>query len=719
MRIHNGPACNKLLIWITKSLALAILYSALAASLTMAAISSSGDIAPVPPAGGGPVVGPFRIGNTDLGTMSIDGGTALTNSNTATLGETPTGVGVVTMSGLGSNWSMTSPGAPLTVGNFGIGSMSIANRAEMAVGGPVIVAAQNGSLGEISIDGTGSLMIASGGANIGQRGQALVSITDGGRILTALTIIGDEPLSDGRLVVSNPFSLYRAVSNVTVGDAGRGMMQVLGGARVENTIATIGMLPGSSGIVEVAGASSFWQNAGPLTVGDVGNGSLVVSDGGRVAIGSSPLAIGRQGGSTGKLEVRGPDSLLSAAVTQVGFSGDGTLRILNGGRVTSASANLGDNPPARANVLVEGAGSTWEVASQLFISDPGEAQLTISDGGLVRTSGPTFVAPLGRLTLAGGRLEAGASGLQNGGIVEGAGIIESAQVINVPGGRIQTGAGDQLQFTGAVNNASAINLLGGEMQFNLPVTNSAGVAAITARGGVLRFNGGMTNNGSVAVSFGTTDIFGDVNNSSSGQIVISGGSQATFYDDVVNNGAINVSGSGSIKSTAVFFGAVTGTGSFPGMGTVFLEGDLRPGASPAEVDFGGDLSLGANAHTVMEVGGAQVGSGHDQLDVAGVLAVNGALSVELIDGFAPQYGDAFDLFDFDRLIGQFDSIQLPALAADLAWRTDELYTSGTVAVVPEPGTAWLALVSCLVACFGVNRRFGRRSSCRRLLGVRA
>ncbi len=225
-----------------------------------------------------------------------------------------------------------------------------------------------------------------------------------------------------------------------------------------------------------------------------------------------------------------------------------------------------------------------------------------------------------------------------------------------------------------------------------PITNLEHTGAINVRNGILRFNAGLTNHGNVGISFGTTDVFGDINNSVSGKIVVSGGSQATFYDDVINAGVINVSGSGSVKSTAVFFGDVTGAGSYPGTGTIFFEGELHPGASPAEVEFGGDLTLGAAANTVMELGGAAVGCGHDQLDVSGLLSVDGALTVELLDGFAPSYGDAFDLFDFGGLVGQFDSIQLPALAAGLAWRTDEVYRTGTVAVVPEPGAVWLACV---------------------------
>src|SRR5688572_6430721 len=45
-----------------------------------AAISSAGDVAPSPPAVGGNVAGPLRIGNVDVGTMNIAGGTALTST---------------------------------------------------------------------------------------------------------------------------------------------------------------------------------------------------------------------------------------------------------------------------------------------------------------------------------------------------------------------------------------------------------------------------------------------------------------------------------------------------------------------------------------------------------------------------------------------------------------------------------------------------------------
>ena len=187
------------------------------------------------------------------------------------------------------------------------------------------------------------------------------------------------------------------------------LMQVLDGARVENTAGTVGNLLGSTGTAEVVGLGSLWQNSAGLTIGESGNGTLLVTDGGRVTTGGgfNLTIIGRQNSSIGQVEVRGVDSLLSAALIRVGDFGDGTLRVLDGGRVTSGLATLGDNTAARGEALVEGTGSIWEITGELIVSDPGEAHLTIADGGVVRSSAATRVNALGRITLAGGRLEAG------------------------------------------------------------------------------------------------------------------------------------------------------------------------------------------------------------------------------------------------------------------------------------------------------------------------
>ena len=385
-------------------------------STANAAITSSGDIAPVPPPAGGAVVGPLHIGNVDVATMTINtsgGPSPLTNTNSVLIGETLTGIGIVNMNGFGSDWTLVTPSADMTIGLSGAGSVNLSKLAFLSVNDDLFLAAQLNSLGEISFSGLGTIFDVGDDANIGQRGQAVIDITNGGRLVTDQNIIGDEPAGDGRVLVQGQFSLWRTTNTMTVADAGRASLQVLDGGRLETT-APLGILSaiiasqaGSTGTVEVMGDGSIWQNALGIVVGDFGNGTLTVADGGRVSIGTGAnlFVIGRQVGLTGLVEVRGRNSLLTAAFAEVGDSGDGTLRILEGGRAVTGGAFIGDNSLARGEALVDGFGSAWDVTGEINVSDPGEAHLTISNGGLVRSSLLTRVNPLGRLTLDDGRLE--------------------------------------------------------------------------------------------------------------------------------------------------------------------------------------------------------------------------------------------------------------------------------------------------------------------------
>ena len=58
-------------------------------------------------------------------------------------------------------------------------------------------------------------------------------------------------------------------------------------------------------------------------------------------------------------------------------------------------------------------------------------------------------------------------------------------------------------------------------------------------------------------------------------------------------------------------------------------------------------------------------------------------------------------YDWGKLYDTFGSLDLPALPAGLSWDTSELYSTGTVAVVPEPTV--LALL-CIGGCLLLRKR---------------
>jgi hypothetical protein len=176
---------------------------------------------------------------------------------------------------------------------------------------------------------------------------------------------------------------------------------------------------------------------------------------------------------------------------------------------------------------------------------------------------------------------------------------------------------------------------------------------------------------------GAANVLGDVTNDD-GVIISSGGGPTTFFNDVVNDNEIRT----SAGSFTVFFGSVTGAGTFTGTGTVNIEGDLSPGSSPGSIDFGGDVVLGASATLEIEIGGTTAGSEHDRIVVDGALELDGLLNVSRVNGFNPVVNDSFDILDWGSLNGAFDSITLPPLDGFVTWDTSNLYMTGVLAVVP-------------------------------------
>ena len=219
-------------------------------------------------------------------------------------------------------------------------------------------------------------------------------------------------------------------------------------------------------------------------------------------------------------------------------------------------------------------------------------------------------------------------------------------------------SGERLAFTaasGGVTNEGDIHNFGGTLDVTGEFTNEGFVAG---RGLFVAGDGHF--NDSVMAFSGTTDFLGDMFNG--GQIVNSGLSTMTFVDDVDNNGVEIRTSAGS---NTVIFGAATGAGSYTGVGTVFFEGDLQPGNSPAQVTFDGDVVLGGSAITEIELAGTSTGQ-FDQLIVNGDFAAGGILFVTTIDGFQLRNGMSFEIADIGmQSSGQFFGLSQGSIVANI------------------------------------------------------
>lgn len=527
-------------------------------------------------------------------------------------------------------------------------------------------------------------------------GTGSLQITDGAVMNSVNSSIGDQGnccgdgTSNGFATVSGAGSAWNNSGRLEVGRAGNGTLMIADGGTVVSSTGIIGAYNFANGTVTVNGAGSSWLNSGNLFMsGDsfsdfsATSATLNVNDGGTVFIGS-------------KLK------LWFGAI--VNLNG-GTIRFNNYERDSNASFNFtrgtiqlaGNRGVGTDAVIAEFFGSAPTIAFGKGLAVEGVATLqrtVILDGGTLSVG--SLVGPQlldfrrGVLNITNEAVSVGAGGtfatldvaesmtvnatlgITNTGLVTGDGQI-GGTFTNAVGGELRAQAGRSLKLTGAANtNDGQIKLLGGELDFAADLTNNAG-AFISGNGSLL--SAGLTNNGTMNFA-GTANIVGPVTNAAGGKIISGGGGATIFYDDVTNNGEIRTSTNGF----TVFFGSLSGSGSFTGAGTVNIEGDLSPGSSPAAVNFAGDVVLGPDSTLQIEIGGTAPGTEYDQINVAGDLTVGGTLEVSLIDGFTPTAGQTFDFFNAANVSGTFSSLTLPAIDG-LTWNTSQLAT-GVLSLVP-------------------------------------
>jgi len=582
----------------------------------------------------------------------------------------------------------------------------------------------------VTLDGAGTALHCGDSLLLAGSGASLLSASGGAEIHTAHLLHG-LGAGDRSIQLSGAGTALFCTGSCALALNGPSTTRILDGALLESPVITAAALTGGNSTILVDGGTL--RSSSDLILGgdpagpSSGAAALTVSSGGvvectRLTIHQSDTLTLNDGTLRLAGIVPGPGVIAwNAGTVDFGSSmaaDSATLsRLLGAGHVLSGGKTLRAQTLTLLAPLVVDGGTlavdhivnpgllTWRSGrvetTSLTVAPAGllGGQVTVGAGQelAVAPPGAATVAAGSRLTLTGGLLVAetinnhgetrcGGAAILNGMVMNNTGVLLgdafiTAALTNAAAGQVRVRSGEEMVFTGtaAHGNAGTLDVVDGALEFFAPLTNSAG-GMIFARDASLRFGGGLTNNGSLALSFGVTDLYGDIANQSGGQIVLSGGGFATFVDDVSNAGTLRV----SAGAQAVFFGALSGNG-VAGGGTVFAEGDLRPGFSPGLMNFGGDLTLGALNELTMEIGGLTAGSRYDQLNVTGTFTRDGTLTIALLNGFTPAAGDSFALFNAGSAGGTFAGIVLPPLPAGLYWRKSQLYSDGilSVGVVPD------------------------------------
>ncbi|MBN2023410.1 MAG: hypothetical protein JW809_11535 [Pirellulales bacterium] len=578
----------------------------------------------------------------------------------------------------------------VTLGRYGSsqGSLTVEDGAEARIG-QILLGETAMASGSVLVDGQGSLCNLAFTPNsdqsmlVGDGGTGTVTVQRGARLWCDQNgVVGSQGGSSGTIVVRDAGTRMDVGGFLRVGHDGRASLEVLDGALVNVAesvrVASYGE---SNGRVLVEGAGSrLVLGQGFILGGELDSGypestvaSMTIRQGGAISVGAD-VGFGFNSRSFVTGQVDGAGSIWSiAGVLYMGqYSGPTTvLTVSDGGQVDAGSVVASPDAEAHATILVTGPTSRLVSRGPAVLggynewTSGGSADVRLENGGRMTAAGPTTIHGSGALILDGGTFSANDTihnagqirlgsdesllrgpALANRGLITGQGRIE-AFVENLAEGEIRGQRGGTLAFTDPnTDNYGTVNLAGGELAFSGTLVNVAD-AVIVGQGELRAAD--LENFGAMAFSAGTTNVYGDVGNQPGGRVITSGGGTTTFWDDVINDGEIRT----SAGCATVFLGDLSGSGACTGTGTVYFEGDVKPGSSPASVAFGGDVVFAGTSRLEIEIGGTLPGDEYDTLAVAGAVNLDGQLLVEWLDEYRPRVGDRCTVMTFASRVGEF------------------------------------------------------------------
>ena len=708
----------------------------------------SGGIVLTAPASGG---GSFLVINSDsnLGTSTNTiavtvGAQAVGLYNDGTAGSFALNSSrTITTSGSGDFWIKNKAGANMTID----GVISGSARLRKNDAGTLTLTAANTFTGGTLIEG-GSLILGSGATistnaltfgaasstaatlNLGGNTQTVASLTT----ITSSNVTHAYGITNGSLIVGGGANFVMSGSNNstfnmaglesfvfnaaartfvvqpnTAGGTGTNIMSL----RLANTGTASNSITASAITVGgAAGSSSGNANEGQLYLGSINqfntanfslggfNGSGLVD---ATAPGSSLRLRGTDGASrTGILFVGNTSSGTRSGAGTLDL-GDGTLDALvtttyignfqanSAGPTTTSTIAMGGGTFDSLNVTMGvitnvAAPNIGATINAVFQQNGGTSKiqsLTLGNSfATTNASLPTFIANynlassnavLFAQTIEAGTNTANYSAATRRKINFGAGTIrnyDAATDLTIRG--IDTTAEGRVEIAAASNAATRTFFADAGRKITVEET-----AVITFEGditkagaGTLILNGANTYAGGTAVNEGTLTV-----NNTTGS--------------ATGSGALSVASGATLNGSGIIGGATT------------ISGFLSPGNSPGDLTFNDSLLLNSTATLTIEITGITLGE-FDRVLGAGTntFTFGGILSLDNT-GYTATLGDTITIFDnWGSFAGTFDSITGTDLGGGLSWDTSNLGTTGTINVVPEPGT--YALLALAAAGFGAH-----------------
>jgi T5SS/PEP-CTERM-associated repeat protein len=378
--------------------------------------------------------------------------------------------------------------------------------------------------------------------------------------------------------------------------------------------------------------------------------------------------LGSAQNTSGTLEVS-TGGIASFTTMIVGaLNATGTLNIIGGGRLTTFGGPIGSDYLGVGIATVDGVGSKWTITgSEMALGGNGTGTARLINGGNLNVANGN-----GRIQMANHPVSEGNLHIGTGGIP---GTVNASQIFNGEG-----------RATVVFNHSSSSYSFAPKF-LGLKTVN--GYLNIRHEGP-----------GTTVLTAAESNLAGIVT-VSAGTLLVTGNLKGSIRDVLVDEQIIQEKNIG--ETVVQSGGTLGGTGFIEGKTTV--GGILAPGMSVGALKFGGDLLLESSGTLRIEIGGTVRGLLHDAIDLAGALTLGGKLEIVLTNGFEPQEGQTFELFDgYTSIAGDFSEILFSG--EGYAGTFDPL--TGSLVVIPEPGILGLAAVGGAAMALRRRRRNAER-----------
>ena len=473
------------------------------------------------------VAGALTVGASAAGTLSIEAGATATSA-TGAIGVNTGATGGVTVTGTGSQWTMTDPLAIGQAANSGTGTLDV------LAGGRVDASKFSGfNSAAVAVDGTNSQLNITNGFALGATGAANTLDVTAGASFSAGTVTFSTVAASGVAVNVAGTGTAWTSKGVTLGGAGTATMavdddataDVTGDFIIDGAATTALTISNGAAVTQDPGA----PGSGQFRLGVDGHGTLLIESGGTLELLSHPTFttftfLARNGGSSADATVTGAGSTWTTnGIFVMGEGGTATLDILAGGTVTGQhSVTIG----AAGTATVDGAGSNWTL------------------------SAPPPLAGISNITVNG------TLNVQSGGVAVAQGLGVGAGVAEV-GDLLVTGANSRIDL-----NVSSFQTfdIGGNGATGTANVENGGVIVVVGQG-----------------HLGASAIISGVQTLGDGTLTVDGtGSQVTYTQTLdigeQATGALNVQAGGFVSNSDGYLGSFTNAVGSAGNGTATVTG---------------------------------------------------------------------------------------------------------------------------------------------------